>query len=126
MGKWVMIERAVQLCHLILLVLLLLLLSSGYKQGVDAQNFTAKIDLFKKDTAKLIENNLQYVEGRVNKLQEGQDGYQVANSKELYLLKERLKILESSKGNARVVNTNNNTLIVEGHKKDVVEKEQIK
>lgn len=118
MGKWVMIERAVQLCHLVLLVLLLLLLTSGYKQGVDAQNFTAKIDLFKQDTAKLIESNLQYVEGRVNKLQEGQDGYQVANSRELHLLKERLKTLEGSKGNSRVINTNNNTLIVEGVKKE--------
>lgn len=126
MTKWVIIERAVQLCHLILLVLLLILLSSGVKQGVDAQNFTAKIDLFQKDTNKIMANNVSYMEGKINKLQEEQDGYQVANSKELYLLKERLKILESSKGNARVINTNNNTLIVEGHKKDVSEKEQIK
>lgn len=120
MGKWVMIERAVQLCHLVLLVLLLLLLTSGYKQGVDAQNFTAKIDLFKQDTAKLIESNLQYVEGRVNKLQEGQDGYQVANSKELYLLKERLKALENSKGGSRFINNNSNTVIVEGDKRNTL------
>lgn len=120
MGKWVMIERAVQLCHLVLLVLLLLLLTSGYKQGVDAQNFTAKIDLFKQDTAKLIESNLQYVEGRVNKLQEGQDGYQVANSKELYLLKERLKTLENSKGGSRFINNNSNTVIVEGDKRNTL------
>lgn len=120
MGKWVMIERAVQLCHLVLLVLLLLLLTSGYKQGVDAQNFTAKIDLFKQDTAKLLDNNLHYTENRINKLQEGQDGYQVANSKELYLLKERLKALENSKGGSRFINNNSNTVIVEGDKRNTL------
>lgn len=92
---WVFVKRSVDVCHLVLLILLLSVLGANTKVDLDTEYFNTRIEMFQEETKKVIANNLTYVEGRINRLQEQQDGYQVSSHQRIKLLEGRVKALEA-------------------------------
>lgn len=104
-----MLRTIVDLTFLLLaIVIITVLLKDNHERTVidSARNDVA---IVKQDMDKVIANNVAYFEGRQNKAEERQDNYQSSTSRRLYVLEQRLEILEQSrKDQSRVVNNNIN------------------
>ncbi|MNW18715.1 hypothetical protein D3C71_2183870 [compost metagenome] len=59
---------------------------------------------------KVVANNTDYLEQRVNKASERQDDYQVSTDQRVYVLEQQMKALQADKKNGqKVINNNINT-----------------
>lgn len=109
---WVIIERFVHLMTLFLLILMVSIVFSSNKSNSETSNFGLQLDQFKQEVGKVRSNNIVYLEGKINRVAEIQDNYQVSTSGELSILKQKvLKMEQADKKQAqRVINNNINTL----------------
>lgn len=111
---WKIIERTQTLAFLLLAVVLI---AAQYKKD----NTTNEVSAARQDFRNVLQNTISYTEGRVNKLAEVQDDYQNSTSRRLYILEGRLDMVEKEnralKTQQKIFNTNTNTNIVNGEKR---------
>lgn len=119
---WAVLKRAIDVCHLLLLLLLLGILGTTAKVDVDTEFFNKKVELFQEDMSKMVAGHLEYVEGRVNRLQENQDGYQVSTHQRLKLLEGRVKALEAENRGLKSQSKNTNNILIQNAGNSVVTK----
>lgn len=106
---WLAIKRIVDLLTLALLILLISIVMTNNKSSEDFGNFSLKLELFKEDYIKATNNNIAYIDNRINKLAEVQDRYQVSTDQRVYVIEQRLLQLQTDKkNNSKVINTNTN------------------
>lgn len=106
---WVIIERAVHLATLVLLVVMLSIIFINNKSSEDLSRIDLKIEQNRADRIKSITTNMEYVDGRLNRLSEAQDNYQVLIDRRLHIMEVVVKGLsEDARIGQKIVNTNNN------------------
>lgn len=112
-----MLRNIVDLTFLLLAVLLITILLRDMKVSDNNNNVQLNIEALRLEVTKVMSTNINYVEGRVNKLGETQDTYQVSTTHKINLLEQKVEKLEKDNKNTnRIINTitNNNTNIVNG------------
>lgn len=119
---WIILDRMVNLTFLLLAVVIIGTLLSNSKKDEKDERFALEVTALRQDFRKVMDSNLAYAEGRINKLAETQDEYQVSTSRRIDILYERVETLEkenkSLKLQAKIINTNNNLQIVNGVQKE--------
>lgn len=116
-----MLRNIVDLTFLLLAVLLITILLRDMKVSDNNNNVQLNIEALRLEVTKVMSTNINYVEGRVNKLGETQDTYQVSTTHKINLLERKVEKLEKdNKNTTRIINTitNNNTNIVNGTASD--------
>lgn len=107
---WTYLTRLTQLTFLLLSVVIIVTLLSNSQANSDNNNYSLKLEILKEDMINVSSNNRNYLENRINRLQEGQDSYKLTTTREARLLDERLTKLErqiaKSPMATPVVNTN--------------------
>lgn len=117
---WVVMKRAVDVCHLLLLLLLLGMIGTTAQLDVDTEYFNKKVEIYQEEMSKVIAGHLEYIEGRVNRLQENQDGYQVSTHQRLKLLEGRVKALESENRGLKSQSKAVNNVLIQNSGNNVV------
>lgn len=108
---WTILERIIHLLTFVLLVLMMTVILTNSKSSQDVGNFGLKLDLVKQDILKVLDNNLNYTDGRLNRISENQDSYQVGMDQRVYILEQRVSQLQSTnKVSQKVIQTNIQTL----------------
>lgn len=108
---WKLLDRAATLAYLLLSTILITILMSNASENAGSNNFAQKLTMVQQDIVKVISNNTDYLEQRLNKISERQDNYQVTADQRLYVLELRMKELQADKKqNQKVIqnNINNN------------------
>jgi hypothetical protein len=110
---WVIVERVVHLFTLVLLIVMLSIIFTNNKASQDSLHFETKLSQYKEENQTVRNNNIAYIEKRINKLQEQQDNYQILVDRRLLIMESQVRILsDSNKSNQKVVQTNiNNNLM---------------
>ena len=107
---WVIVERTVHLTTLLLLIVMLSIIFTNNKSAHDFSSLEIKIENAKSDLKKVISNNMDYTDGRVNKLSEYQDNYQILVDRRMHIMEMQVKgLVEDKKGSQKVINNNINT-----------------
>jgi len=110
---WVIIERFVHLMTLFLLILMVSIVFSSNKSNSETSNFGLQLEQFKQEVSKVRSNNIAYLEGKINRVAEIQDNYQVSTSGELSILKQKvLKMEQEDKKNNKIINNNQSNAII--------------
>lgn len=108
---WIIIDRVVSLTFLLLAVTTLILLLNTSSATKEASNFGEKLELYKQESIKVMSSNINYMDGRLNKVAENQDSYQVSSDQRMYVLEMQVKqLMSDKKNNQKIVNNNINTL----------------
>ena len=108
---WTIVDRVVSLTFLLLAITTLILLLNTAAATKESSNFSEKLELYKLESQKVMSNNIDYIDGRLNKNSENQDSYQVSTDQRIYILEMQVKqILVDKKNNQKIVNNNINTL----------------
>lgn len=108
---WTIVDRVVSLTFLLLAITTLILLLNTAAASKESSNFSEKLELYKLESQKVMSNNINYIDGRLNKVSENQDSYQVSTDQRMYILEMQVKqILVDKKNNQKIVNNNINTL----------------
>jgi len=110
---WVILERCVHLTTLVLLILMISIIFNNNKAGEERNNFNLQLEEFRQDVYKVRAKNINFLEGRINKVAETQDTYQVSTSSKLSILEKRVDTLvQSAKVNTKIINNNNSNAVV--------------
>jgi predicted FMN-binding regulatory protein PaiB len=108
---WKVLDRTATVAYLILSTILIAILMSNSSDNANVNNYGQKLTLVRQDIMKVVANNTDYLEQRVNKTSERQDDYQVSTDQRIYVLELRVKELQGDKKlNQKIVNNNINTL----------------
>lgn len=108
---WLFIKRTVDVLTLMLLIIMISIVMTNSKSAEDFGSFGLKLDQFKEETKIVTGKNVDYFDGRINKLAETQDRYQVTTDQRVYILEQKVKELQvGKKNNQKIVNNNINTL----------------
>lgn len=106
---WVIVDRVVNLTFLMLALIIITILLNTSTAAKEGTIFSDKLELYRQETQKVMTNNLNYVDNRVNKLSETQDSYQVSTDQRVYVLEQRITQLQADKkNNQKIINTNVN------------------
>lgn len=107
---WLFIKRTVDILTLMLLIIMISIVVTNSKSAEDFGSFGLKLDQFRQESLTVMSKNVDYFDGRINKLAEVQDRYQVNTDQRVYVMEQRVKELQSDKKQAqRVINNNINT-----------------
>lgn len=110
---WVIVERIVHLLTLVLLIVMISIIMANNKSSEDFGNFSLKLDQFKQESLIVTSKNVDYFDGRVNKLAQVQDSYQVSTDQRVYVLEQRVKDLQADKkNNQKIINNNNSNAVI--------------
>lgn len=110
---WVVLERCVHLTTLVLLILMISIIFNNNKTGEERNTFTLQLEEFKQENQRVRAHNINFLEGRINKVAETQDSYQVSTSGKLYILQQRMDRLEQQgKLSPKIINNNNSNAVV--------------
>lgn len=108
---WKVLDRAATVAYLILSTILIAILMANSSENAGVNNYAQKLTLVQQEIMKVVANNTDYLEQRVNKVSERQDDYQVSTDQRVYVLEMRMKELQTDKKqNQKIVNNNINTL----------------
>lgn len=108
---WIIIDRVASVTFLLLAVTTLTLLLNTTSATKEGSNFSEKLELYKQESIKVMSNNINYMDGRLNKVAENQDSYQVSSDQRMYVLEMQVKqLMSDKKNNQKIVNNNINTL----------------
>ena len=108
---WKVLDRTATVAYLILSTILIAILMSNSSDNANVNNYGQKLTLVRQDIMKVVANNTDYLEQRVNKTSERQDDYQVSTDQRIYVLELRVKELQGDKKlSQKIVNNNINTL----------------
>ena len=106
---WKIIERATNLLMIVASLLMITILFNNTKAEDINDAVSHSIANVKQDALKAISNNVEYFEGRINRLAENQDTYQLSTTSRMSVLEQKvLKLEQEDKKSNRVVNVNNN------------------
>lgn len=108
---WKILDRCATLAYLLLSAILITILMNNSSENAGVNNFAQKLTLMQQEIMKVVANNTDYLEQRVNKVSERQDDYQVSTDQRVYVLEMRMKELQADKKqNQKVIqnNINNN------------------
>jgi hypothetical protein len=104
---WKVLDRTATVAYLILSTILIAILMSNSSDNANVNNYGQKLTLVRQDIMKVVANNTDYLEQRVNKTSERQDDYQVSTDQRIYVLELRVKELQGDKKlNQKIVNNN--------------------
>jgi hypothetical protein len=119
---WTIIDRVVNLTFLLLAFVIIGTLLSNSNTDKKEEVFALEVAALRQDFRRVMDNNIAYVEKRVNGLSQTQDEYQVSTSNRLGIVEDRLKRLEKEnkdlKQQQKNVITQTNTQIVNGERKN--------
>lgn len=108
---WKILDRAATLAYLLLSAILITILMNNSSENAGVNNYAQKLTLVQQEIGKVIANNTDYLEQRVNKTSERQDDYQVSTDQRIYVLEMRMKELQADKKqNQKIITNNINTL----------------
>lgn len=108
---WKVLDRAATVAYLILSTILIAILMANSSESAGVNNYAQKLTLVQQEIMKVVANNTDYLETRLNKVSERQDDYQVSTDQRVYILEQQMKSLQADKKNGqRVINNNINTL----------------
>lgn len=108
---WKILDRAGTLAYLLLSTILITILLSNSSENAGVNNYGQKLELTKKDILRVLSNNTEYLEKRLNGVSERQDNYQVSTDQRVYVLEQRMLQLQNDKKNSqKIINNNLNTL----------------
>lgn len=107
---WEIVRRVVDLSTLLLLIMIISIILKNDKGQEDIGNFGLKLDQYRIESLRVMSNNVDYADTRINKLAEIQDSYQVGTDRRLGILEERIKMFQLDKmNNQKIINNNTNT-----------------
>lgn len=110
---WIIVDRVVSLTFLLLATTTLILLLNTASATKEASNFGEKLELYKQESMKVMSNNINYIDGRLNKVSENQDSYQVSTDQRLYVLELQVKqLLADRKNNQKIINNNSSNAVI--------------
>lgn len=110
---WMILERCVHLTTLVLLILMISIIFNNNKTGEERNTFTLQLEEFQKETTRVRNHNVNFLEGRINKVAETQDTYQVTTSSKISILESRMdRLQEQLKIAPKIINNNNSNAIV--------------
>lgn len=104
---WKILDRAATLAYLLLSAILITILMNNSSENAGKNNYAQKLTVIQQEIQKVISNNTDYLEQRVNKVSERQDDYQVTTDQRVYVLEMRMKELQADKKNGQKVIQNN-------------------
>lgn len=104
---WLFIKRTVDVLTLMLLIIMISIVMTNSKSAEDFGNFGLKLDQFKQESLTVMSKNVDYFDGRVNKLAEVQDRYQVNTDQRVYVMEQRMLQLQLDKKQSQKVIQNN-------------------
>lgn len=108
---WLFIKRTVDVLTLMLLIIMISIVVTNSKSAEDFGSFGLKLDQFRQESLTVMSKNVDYFDGRVNKLAEVQDRYQVNTDQRVYVMEQRVKELQADKkNNQKVIQTNVQTV----------------
>ena len=108
---WKILDRAGTIAYLLLSTILITILMNNSSENAGVNNYAQKLTLVQQEIMKVVANNTDYLETRLNKVSERQDDYQVSTDQRVYILEMQMKALQADKKlNQRVINNNINTL----------------
>lgn len=108
---WKILDRIATLTYILLSVILITILMNNSSENAGVNNFAQKLTMVQQEITKVITNNTDYLEQRLNKISERQDNYQVTIDQRIYVLELRMKELQADKKqNQKIIqnNINNN------------------
>lgn len=104
---WDILKRAIDIIHFTVLILMASILFISNKSGEDNASFSLKLESAKQDMIKVIGNNTNYLETRLNRTDEKQDNYQNTSSAQISLLTKRVEKIElENKSSQKVIQNN--------------------
>ena len=104
---WDILRRMIDIIHFIILILMVSILFINNKSGEDNASFSLKLESAKQEMIKLVGNNTNYLESRINRTDEKQDNYQNTSSNQISLLTKRVEKMEQgSKGSQKMIMNN--------------------
>lgn len=104
---WKVLDRTATVAYLILSTILITILMANSNDTAHVNNFAQKLTLVQQEIMKVVANNTDYLETRLNKVSERQDNYQVSTDQRVYVLEQRMKELQTDKKNSQKVIQNN-------------------
>lgn len=108
---WLFIKRTVDVLTLMLLIVMITIVMTNSKSAEDFGSFGLKLDQFRQESLTVMSKNVDYFDGRINKLAEVQDRYQVNTDQRVYVMEQRVKELQADKkNNQKVIQTNIQTV----------------
>lgn len=113
---WKVLTLVVNLTFLLLATTIMTILLKNENYREDVFNYKIAFERFQEQTKRVNEGNLQYIEGRVNRLAENQDSTASTLGTRISVLEDKMAKLEkeaknNKKNSTKIVNTNNNTVI---------------
>ena len=110
---WKVLDRAATVAYLILSTILIAILMNNSSENAGVNNFAQKLTLVHQEVMKVVANNTDYLEQRVNKVSERQDDYQVSTDQRVYILEMQMKTMQSTyKSNPKIINNNNSNAVI--------------
>ena len=107
---WKVLDKAGTIAYLLLSTILITILLTNTSETAGKNNFEKILEAYKQENSNTRTNNINYFEGRINRLSETQDNYQITSSSRLLILEQKiLKMEAEDKKSNRVINTNVNT-----------------
>lgn len=104
---WKILDRAGTLAYLLLSTILITILMNNSSENAGKNNYAQKLTVVQQEIMRVISNNTDYLEQRVNKVSERQDDYQVSTDQRVYILEMRIKELQADKKQGqKVIQTN--------------------
>lgn len=104
---WKILDRAATLAYLLLSAILITILMNNSSENAGKNNYAQKLTLVQQEIMKVVANNTDYLEKRLNSVSERQDDYQVSTDQRLYILEQRVKELQADKKNTQKIIQNN-------------------
>lgn len=104
---WKILDRAATLAYLLLSAILITILMNNSSENAGKNNYAQKLTLVQQEIMKVVANNTDYLEQRVNKVSERQDDYQVSTDQRVYILEMRMKELQADKKQSQKIIQNN-------------------
>lgn len=107
------LRTIVDFAFLILAIVLTSVLLSGSYDREALKTQSLEIQELRKEFRDVMNHNMDYIEGRVNRIGQAQDRYQVGMTSRVDVLENRMKSLDARTGNSgRIIN--NNSAIANG------------
>lgn len=110
---WKILDRAGTIAYLLLSTILITILMNNASENAGANNYAQKLTLVQQEVMKVVANNVDYLETRLNKVSERQDDYQVSTDQRVYILEMQMKTMQSTyKNNPKIINNNNSNAVI--------------
>lgn len=110
---WKILDRTATVAYLILSTILITILMNNSSENAGVNNYAQKLTLVQQEILKVVANNTDYLEKRLNSVSERQDDYQVSTDQRVYVLEMKMKELQADKKNGqKIINNNNSNAVI--------------